>query len=178
MKKILAFAGSNSSVSINQKLATYAASQIPSHHTDVISLRDFEMPIYSHDYEESHGIPDNTKKLNEELSKYDAFVISVNEHNGGLSAFFKNCMDWLSRNDRNFLVGKKLFILSTSPGQGAADMANAYAVEVLPRFGAEVVSSFCLASFEDSFSEKDGITDEAQNKAFRKALDTFINEIK
>ena len=178
MKKILAFAGSNSSVSINQKLVTYAATQIPSDLVDVISLRDFEMPMYSHDYEESQGVPHNTKKLNKEISKYDYLMISVNEHNGGLSAFFKNCMDWLSRNDRNFLAGKKLFILSTSPGQGAANMANDYAVEVLPRFGADIVSSFALASFGDSFSEKDGITDEAQNKAFRKALDTFINEIK
>ena len=108
MKKILAFAGSNSSVSINHKLAAYAASQVSTQHADVISLRDFEMPIYSHDYEESHSVPDNTKKLNEEISKYDGLIISVNEHNGGLSAFFKNCMDWLSRNDRNFLVGKKV----------------------------------------------------------------------
>ena len=178
MKKILAFAGSNSSVSINQKLATYAASQVSSDPVDVISLRDFEMPIYSHDYEESQGIPDNTKKLNEVISKYDGLMISVNEHNGGLSAFFKNCMDWLSRNDRNFLVEKKLFILSASPGQGAGSMANDYAVKVLPRFGAQVVSSFCFASFDDNFTEKDGITDNAQYDTFKIALDNFLKEIK
>ena len=177
MKKILAFAGSNSSVSINQKLVGFAASQISSHEVNVIRLRDFKMPIYSHDYEENQGIPDNTKKLNEEISKHDCLMISVNEHNGGLSAFFKNCMDWLSRNDRNFLVNKKLFILSTSPGKGAADMANDYAVKVLPRFGAEVVSSFCFASFEDNYTEKDGITDNAQYDTFKKALESFLKEI-
>ena len=178
MKKILAFAGSNSSMSINHKWVTYVASQISSHQVDVISLRDFEMPMYSSDYEENQGIPENTKKLNTEISNYDYLMISVNEHNGGLSAFFKNCMDWLSRNDRNFLKGKKLFILSTSPGRGAAKMANDYAVEVLPRFGAEIISSFALASFGQSFSEEKGLTDDEQNLEFQKALNTFIQEIK
>ena len=178
MKKILAFAGSNSSTSINHKWVNYVASQISSHHVDVISLRDFKIPMYSFDHEEEHGIPDNTKKLNDVISQYDYLMISVNEHNGGLSAFFKNCMDWLSRNDRNFLEDKKLFILSTSPGRGAAKMANDYAVEVLPRFGAEVVSSFALASFDHSYSDGDGLTDHDQMKEFESKLNTFLQEIK
>lgn len=178
MKKILAFAGSNSSESINQKFVEFAASQITDFEVKILNLRDFEMPIYAFDYEENQGIPEKTIELHKQISGYDNLMISVNEHNGGLSAFFKNCMDWLSRHDRDFLKGKKLFILSTSPGRGAANMANDYAVKILPRFGAEIISSFALASFNHSFDAEHGITDEAQKEDFNKALNRFTQEIK
>ncbi len=177
MKNILAFAGSNSSTSINFKFVSHAVSPIKDHKVELLNLKDFDIPMYSADFEEQNGIPESIVKLNEHIQNADALLISVNEHNGGLSAFFKNCMDWLSRNDRNFLKDKKLCILSTSPGRGAAQMANDYAVEILPRFGAEIVSSFALASFGHHFSEEDGITDDAQRQDFQKVLDTFVKEI-
>jgi len=177
MKNILAFAGSNSSTSINFKLVSYAASVIEGHHVELINLKDFDIPIYSADMEDQQGIPESIIQLNKHIKNAEALLISVNEHNGGLSAFFKNCMDWLSRNDRNFLNDKPLCILSTSPGRGAAKMANDYAVEILPRFGAEIVSHFALASFGHSFSEEDGITDENQNKDFKAALNQFLKAI-
>ncbi len=52
MKKILAFAGSTSSTSINKQLATFAAENLENTSFDVIDLRDFKMPIYSADEEE------------------------------------------------------------------------------------------------------------------------------
>ena len=177
MKNILAFAGSNSSTSINFKFVSHAVSTIKEHKVELINLRDFDIPMYSSDLEEKNGIPQSIVKLNEHIQNAEALLISVNEHNGGLSAFFKNCMDWLSRNDRNFLNGKKLCILSTSPGRGGAKMANDYAVEILPRFGAEIVSHFALASFGHSFSEDKGITDENQDKDFKAALNQFLKAI-
>ncbi len=177
MKNILAFAGSNSSTSINFKFVTHAASTIKEHKVELINLRGFDIPMYSSDFEEKNGIPQSILKLNEHIQSADALVISVNEHNGGLSAFFKNCMDWLSRNDRNFLKDKKLFILSTSPGRGGAKMAKDYAVEILPRFGADIVADFALASFGHSFSEESGITDDTQNRDFKAALNQFLKKI-
>ncbi|RRO19773.1 NADPH-dependent FMN reductase [Flavobacteriaceae bacterium 14752] len=177
MKNILAFAGSNSSTSINFKFVSHAVSLIKDHKVELLNLKDFDIPMYSADFEEQSGIPESIVKLNEHIQNVDALLISVNEHNGGLSAFFKNCIDWLSRNDRDFLKNKKLCILSTSPGRGAAQMANDYAVEILPRFGAEIVSSFALASFGHSFSEDKGITDENQNKDFKAALNQFLKAI-
>lgn len=51
MKNILAFAGSNSSNSINKQLATYAASLVKDANTKILDLNDFELPIYSIDLE-------------------------------------------------------------------------------------------------------------------------------
>ena len=57
MKKIVAFGASSSSNSINKKLATYAAQQIKNSNIKILDLNNFEMPIYSEDYERLNGIP-------------------------------------------------------------------------------------------------------------------------
>lgn len=45
MKKIIAFAGSNSSNSINQQLVEWAAQQVGDAEVEVLNLRDFDAPI-------------------------------------------------------------------------------------------------------------------------------------
>jgi NAD(P)H-dependent FMN reductase len=176
MKKILAFAGSNSSKSINKELIKFVVSQIDSK-VDVIDLNDYDVPIYGIDHENENGIPEGTKQLSKKINDYDYLIVSVNEHNGGISAFFKNHIDWQSRNDNNFLQNKKLFLLSTSPGRGGAKMSLTYAVDILPRFGVEVVSQFSLASFNHSYSEEKGIYDPEQKKSFEEALKSFLAHI-
>jgi NAD(P)H-dependent FMN reductase len=57
MKKILAFSGSNSSVSINQRLVKAAAKLVAG--IDVIDLRDYDAPIYSQDIEKGRCIKCN-----------------------------------------------------------------------------------------------------------------------
>ena len=51
MRRILAFAGSTSSTSINKKLAAYTAEQLENVLFDVLDLNDFKAPIYSSDEE-------------------------------------------------------------------------------------------------------------------------------
>ena len=63
MKKILVFAGSNSSTSINKKLVTYAASLLDNVKSHILDLNDFEMPIYSSDREKNNGYPDEAMLL-------------------------------------------------------------------------------------------------------------------
>jgi len=49
--KILAFAGSNSSTSINKQLVTYTSAQLQEHTVHIIDLNDYEMPLFSIDRE-------------------------------------------------------------------------------------------------------------------------------
>jgi len=51
MPDIVAFGASSSQNSINQKLAHFAAKQIPNATIKLLDLNDFEMPIYSTDRE-------------------------------------------------------------------------------------------------------------------------------
>ena len=63
MKQIVAFGASSSKKSINKDLATYAASLIEDANVLILDLNDFEMPIYSIDYENDHGIPEKAYKF-------------------------------------------------------------------------------------------------------------------
>ncbi len=165
--KILAFAGSNSSMSINHQLVTYVASLLNDRDVKVYKMTRYPFPMYSEDAEKNEGFSNSIVELVGDIKKADALLISVNEHNGGLSAYSKNLFDWLSRFDRKFLEGKKIFLMSTSPGRGGARSALAQAQKTLPYFGAEVVNTFSLPSFHQNF--KDGSIADADLDAELKA---------
>ncbi len=178
MKNILAFAGSNSSTSINQRFVEFVASEIKEHHIKVVNLVNYQMPMYSED-EEKKGFPAMTMGLKQQISEAEALIISVNEHNGSWSAFFKNIIDWLSRLDRNFLEGKKILLMSTSPGKRGGVGSLNYAKNVFPRFGAEIIESFSFPSFYDNFSvESNRVTDETLLLGLNEVLSTFAQQIK
>ncbi|MGY5847771.1 NADPH-dependent FMN reductase [Salegentibacter sp. HM20] len=153
MKKILAFAGSNSSTSINAQLLDHITGRIQGHEIKILKLTDYELPLYSADLEKERGIPVNVTIIKNLISEHDALVVAVNEHNSTVSAFFKNILDWLSRADRNFLADKKILLISTSPGRRGAASALEYTKNILPRFGGEVIQSFSLPSFRDNFQD-------------------------
>ncbi len=147
---IATLCGSNSSKSINKRLldsiTLLIGDKIPH-----IDLNFMEYPMYSIDLEEKIGIPSEIMDLAQQLSKYRGLVIAVNEHNGSISAHFKNILDWLSRADRNYLADKKVLLLSTSPGTRGGSRALEYMKGTLPHFGATVVESFSFPSFYDNF---------------------------
>ncbi len=175
MKNILVFSGSNSSRSINRKLAEYAGSLIGEHSIKIIDLRKFDIPIYSED-SEKEGFPSGIKELHAEISGQDGLVISVPEHNGNLPAFFKNILDWLSRFERPFLSGIKIFLMSTSPGgRGGASSLEA-AAKILPNFKGEIVCTFSLSFFKKNFSEGK-IVDNGKKEELDKLIKIFLNSL-
>lgn len=176
MKKILAFAGSNSSTSINFQLLTHVANRIQGHEVKIQDFTQYELPIYSADWEKEKGMPLSATIINNIIKDHDALVIAVNEHNGNVSAYFKNMVDWLSRLDRNFLVKKKILLISTSPGKRGAASALEYTKGILPRFGGEIIESFSFPSFNDNF--KDGkMQNEVWDMGIQDVLTTFSHQL-
>lgn len=153
MKKILAFAGSNSSRSINQELVRYAVKKLKNTDPTIIQLTDFDLPMFSEDHEKEQGFPNALQELLALIKNSDALLLSVNEHNGTVSAFFKNVLDWLSRIEYKFLQDKNILLMSTSPGKRGALSALTYTQGVLPRFGASEIVTFSLPSFAENFKE-------------------------
>lgn len=176
MKKILAFAGSNSSTSINHQFITHVSERIQTHEVKIIRLREFEIPLYSTDLEKERGIPTDIKILKNLIDEHEALIISVNEHNGTVSAFFKNILDWLSRLDRSFLTGKRILLMSTSPGKRGAASALEYTKGMLPRFGGKVIQSFSFPSFKDNFADN-RVQNELLEMGIEDVLTTFAHEI-
>lgn len=177
MATILAFAGSNSSTSINYKLVRHTANQLDNHEVQVLNMANFPFPMYSEDHEKEYGFLNSLIELKNDIQSADGIVISVNEHNGSLSAYFKNVIDWLSRLDRDFIRGSKVLLLSTSPGKRGATGAHEVAKNALSRFGAEILGTFSLPSFHENFDAENGITDEELSKAYKNAIAGFTAKI-
>ena len=160
--KILAFAGSNSSESINHKLLLYVEKHIIEVETEVIRLTDFNIPLYGIDIEKNEGIPKGVIDLNDNIQKVHGIIISVAEHNSNITAFFKSVIDWLSRYNKTFLAGKKILLLSTSPGQRGGASALAITQNVLSRFKGDLVTSYSLGSYHKVFKDGEVIDEETE----------------
>ena len=179
MKKIIAFAGSNSSTSINHKLVSYVVNSIENHEIDLIRLVDYPLPIFSEDLEKEKGYPEQLSRLLTVIRAHDGVIISVNEHNGGPSAFFKNVMDWLSRIEYKFLEGKKVLLLSASTGKRGALSSLQYAQGVLPRYNAEIVGSMPFPSFSSNFSsETNTVTNDELSAQLQSEIESFLDALK
>lgn len=171
--KILAFAGSNSSKSINRRFVRYVVTHFNNATVKMLDLNDFEMPIYSMDREQTSGIPESAKKIAWEIDNCDLIILSLAEHNGAYSAAFKNILDWISRmEDRSVFNDKPMLLLSTSPGSRGGASVIEMAKTRFPRNGARIIEFFSLPSFNDNFDDKSGLTNDDLKNALLKKIGT------
>jgi chromate reductase, NAD(P)H dehydrogenase (quinone) len=176
IKKIIAFGASNSSISINKKLATYATSLLKEADVKILDLNDYEMPIYSMDRERSGGIPQLAQDFKSLVDECDAIIISIAEHNGSYSAAFKNILDWTSRLEGKTWSDKLMILLSTSPGARGGITALSSAVERFPFMGAKIVGHFSLPSFNSNF-DNDAITNQDLNSSLIELIEKLEEEL-
>jgi chromate reductase len=151
MKQIITFGGSNNKKSINKTLATYASHMVEGVEVLQIDLNNFQMPMYSPEEEAESGVPEAAKDLFALIGTSDGVVLSLAEYNGSYTPVFKNTFDWMSRIETKVWQGKPLLLMSTSPGQGGANHVLTQATASFPHFGAEIVATFSLPSFNESF---------------------------
>lgn len=174
MKKILAFTGSNSKNSINEKLISTALNTIPSEQIERIVLSEVDLPIFSLQ-EEQKGFPESLKELFKQFSQADGFIISSPEHNGLPTAFFKNIIDWMSRIDQKFFGEKPVLLLSTSPGRNGGASNLKVLEQLLPIWGGNLTGAFALGSFSHSFDQDSmQIIDAKQAIKLEKSVQNFL----
>ena len=169
--KLLAFAASSNSKSINKQLATYAASLVPGATVEILDINDSEMPLFSQDKEELLGQPDAAKAFYAKLGQADTIIISFAEHNGSYTAAYKNLFDWTSRVDQKLFQNKPMVLLATSPGPSGANTVLTAATGSAPYFAGDVKASLSIPSFFDNFdSEKQEIRNPALLDELKSAL--------
>ena len=176
MAEILAFAGSNSSTSINYELVKYTASLIENHKVQTADMSRYPFPMYSIDEEKQKGFSNSLIEFKGYLQQSQGLILSVNEHNGNPSGYFKNLLDWLSRLERKFLEDTVVFLMAASPGKRGGIGAISVIEDMLPRFGAEIASTFSLPSFGETFSKGD-IVEQALKEKHAMALDIFLQKL-
>lgn len=123
MAKLLAFAGSVRKGSFNNAIVEVAAEGAREAGADVtlINLSDFEMPIFSEDYEAEYGAPEGALAFKKLLMEHDGFLIASPEYNSSYPALLKNAIDWASRmaegeKPLQAFKGKAAGIMSASAG--------------------------------------------------------------
>lgn len=175
--KILAFAASNSSTSINKQFVCSVSKYYKEIEDtiQIIDLNDFEAPLFSQDRENRDGIPPQALQFAEKIDWADFILISYAEHNGNYSAAYKNITDWISRiKGRKLFNGKPVFLMATSNGARGGQSVLDIATQRLPRDGAEILETFSLPEFSKNFEDNKGII----NLLLRSQLEAKVRKTK
>lgn len=154
--KIFAFAGSNSSTSINKELVKFVLKRFPNEETNLIDLNDYLMPVFSVDLEKN-GFPDEAYKFLKNIEESDIIICSLAENNRSYSTAFKNIFDWCSRINVKVFQDKPMFLMTTSPGGYGGGNVMAEALKFFPMFGADIKETFSLPKFYENFELEKGI---------------------
>jgi len=159
--KILAFAATNSRNSINRALVEYAAARLQSDHLsgaeiETADLNDYEMPIYSIDREQQVGIPDAARSFFDKIGAVDAVLVSFAEHNGSVTAAWKNIFDWMSRIDMKLWQGKPVVMLAATPGPRAGAGVLGDQTKIAPFFGAEIRGKLGIGTWAQAWDAERG----------------------
>lgn len=166
--KILALAGSARSASYNRRLVAVAAEEARAAGADVslIDLRDFQLPIYDGDEEDSAGVPAAALDLRSLFASHDGVIVATPEYNGSVPALLKNALDWCSRpaGGQDGLApfrGKTVALLSASPSPFGGVRSVAHLRGIFSKMGANVLADEVLVpSAHSAFSAQGELLNE------------------
>ncbi|GAA5095798.1 NAD(P)H-dependent oxidoreductase [Chryseobacterium ginsengisoli] len=177
MMKILAFAGSTSSTSINRELVKFVLKDFQNEEINLIDLNDFDMPVFSVDREKK-GFPDEAHNFLKVIEESDVIICSLAEHNRSYSSAFKNVFDWASRINVKVFQNKPMLLMSTSPGgYGGGNVMNT-AKTFFPNFGADIKDTFSLPKFYENFDLETGVINPEMLKDLKDKIENFKNQVK
>lgn len=171
--RILVFAGSARSGSLNKKLARAAAAAIRAAGAEatLVDLADFPMPLYDGDLEAREGVPASARKLKDLFIAHQGLLIVSPENNASVSALLKNTLDWISRQDgsESGLVpyqGKVAGLAGASPGALGGLRGLTHLRAILQTLNVLVLSEqVALGRAHEGFNEDGSLKDAKQQAA-------------
>ena len=176
--KIFAFAASMRKGSLNKKLIAIAVEFLKKSGAEVelADFKNFDMPMYDGDLEESQGLPKGAIALKEKIEKCDAFVISSPEYNFSIPGTIKNAIDWLSRAKPQPFKNKRALLLSASPSLVGGNRGlwnlrvplEALSTHVYP-------DMFSLASAHTAFNDQGELSDPKMRERLANLVQAFVN---
>lgn len=174
--KIIAFGASYSKHSINKQFATYASEHFAYAEVEVIDLNNYPLPLFTVDLEAEIGHPEIIDRFLAKIAEADLLIISMSEHNGSYTAAFKNLLDWTSRKKIKLFQGKKVLLISTSPGARGGIGSITAAKNRFPIHGADIIAEFSLPSFEQNFNPQKGIVNPELNAKFLEVIE-YVKQV-
>ncbi|WP_305984882.1 NADPH-dependent FMN reductase [Roseibium sp. MMSF_3544] len=178
--KILVFSGSVRSGSHNAKLAALAAKRLSILDADVthFSLKDYPLPVYDGDLEDTHGVPENAGKLHRLFAGHDGLFISCPEYNAGVTPLLKNTLDWISRvKEPGEPFRNKVFTLGAASPGGFGGMRGLIGMRTVLEVGLGALVLPQMVSVpraSGAFDERDELTDERVSGQLDKLVDALL----
>ncbi len=175
--KLLAFAASLRSGSLNQKLVALAAglAREEGAQVDLADFREFAMPIYDGDEDAANGLPPGALDLKRRVEAADGLLIAAPEYNYSVSGALKNAIDWLSRARPMPWRGRSVYLLSASPSPMGGIRGLWQTRIPLEGCGALVFPDmFALPHAKEAFGEDGQLRDPGQRERLRRELAGFV----
>ncbi len=175
--KVLVFAASLRSESLNQKLAALAARVAREFgaQVDLAMMSTFDVPLYNGDVETAAGIPAGAQTFRARLLASDAFIVSSPEYNASMPGTIKNLIDWTSRFRPQPFDGKHGLLLSASPSLAGGNRGLWSLRIPLEHLGSRVFPDmFSLAMAHKAFVD-DSIADAALRARFERTVQAFLS---
>jgi NAD(P)H-dependent FMN reductase len=171
--RILAFAGSARTASLNKKLvhAAAAGARRAGAEVTLIDLRDYPMPIYDGDLEAGGQAPENALALRRLMLEHQGLLIASPEYNGSFAPLLKNAIDWTSRpiDGGDALApyrDKVVALMSASPGAFGGLRGLAHVRSVLSNIGAIVLpGQLAVGKAHEAFQADGSLSDPGQRQA-------------
>ncbi|MEM6651755.1 MAG: NAD(P)H-dependent oxidoreductase [Pseudomonadota bacterium] len=173
---LLAFAATNSVHSINKTLVKWASHRFvtelnPDAEVTLLDLNDFDMPVYAIDRQMDTGIHPHAQKFFQHIGAADAIIVSFAEHNGLMTAAWKNLFDWMSRIDAQVWQGKSIAMFAATPGPRAGAGVLGTLAQLTPFFGGTIVGKHGVGEWNKAWDETAGdLTRDADKEAIMSAL--------
>jgi NAD(P)H-dependent FMN reductase len=176
--KVLVFAASLRQGSINERLATLAATVAAQKGgvVDRATMQDFDCPSYDQDVESDGGPPPGAQRLRECLVTADAFIIVSPEYNASVPGVLKNTIDWASRFRPQPFNGRQGLLMSASPSMIGGNR-GLWALRIpLEHLGARVYPDmFSLAQAHEAFADDGRIANATLQQRFEATIECFLD---
>ena len=176
--RLLAFAASLKRASLNRKLIHLAVelARAAGVEVDLADFREFDMPLYDADLQNSVGFPEGARELARRIEAVDGLMIASPEYNYSLPGTLKNAIDWVSRMKPMPLRGKHgvLLAASTSLVGGSRGL---WALRV-PLEGLGVMllpDMFALAQAPQAFDEQGKLKNPELQERLRKLVHGYLD---
>jgi NAD(P)H-dependent FMN reductase len=146
------------------------------HSVELLSFNEFPMPVYDGDLEAAQGLPAGVQQLARKIEQAEGLILASPEYNGGIAGSFKNTIDWVSRIKPAPWTGKKILLLSASPGGLGGIRGLTHSRVPLEALGAYVFPEmFGLGQADKAFGEKGELKDVGTEERLKTLLLKFLN---
>ena len=182
--KILVFAGSIRTGSLNARLAARAVKELLQAGCEVtwISLADFSLPLYDGDLDAKSGPPDNALKLKRLMMAHQGVFIATPEHNASVPPLLKNTLDWISRvRERNepplAAFHNRAFALGAATDRSSGGLYALLALRQVLEIGCGAMvipEQIAIARANEVFDEMDELTDERAKELLQRVVHRLI----